>query len=68
MICAIVICALVAGGGPKQCDIKAPIRAIYLPAHDAKDCGVMLNSAKLLRKPGEWPNRGDIVFNRKEPK
>lgn len=60
MICAVVICALVVGGGPKQCDLSAPSRAIYLPAKDAKDCGVMLHSARLLREPGKWPTRGDL--------
>jgi hypothetical protein len=62
MTCAIVICSLVLGGGPKECDTtKPPARVAYLPAADRKDCGAMLRSAQLMRRPGEWPMRGDLV-------
>lgn len=69
MICVIVICALVTGGGPRECDVKTPSRAIYLEAPGVierqADCVGALRSAQALRQPGEWPFRADIVKPRK---
>lgn len=69
MICVIVICALVTSGGPRECDVKTPSRAIYLEAPSViekqADCVGALRSARALRQPGEWPFRVESVPSRK---